>query len=86
MPAPGDHPAAAAARRGGLRAAFQLMPGAQWLVMLCHNIPDRFEHLVRYVGWYSTRCRAERICAAAPQNVDQAPEDTQAVAARARSA
>ena len=62
------------------------MPGAQWLEMLCRHIPDRFEHLVRYVGWYSTRCRGERARAAAPQSVDQAPEDTQAVAARARSA
>ena len=44
----------------GLKRNFQLMPGAQWLEMLCRHIPDRFEHLVRYVGWYSTRCRGER--------------------------
>ena len=24
------------------------------------HIPDRFEHLVRFVGWYSCRCRGER--------------------------
>ncbi|TMG73451.1 MAG: hypothetical protein E6H80_09815, partial [Betaproteobacteria bacterium] len=41
----------------GLKRNFQLMPGAQWLELLCHHIPDRFEHLVQYVGWYSTRCR-----------------------------
>jgi hypothetical protein len=37
----------------GLKRNFQLMPGAQWLELLCRHIPDRFEHLVRYVGWYS---------------------------------
>ena len=70
----------------GLKRNFQLMPGAQWLEMLCRHIPERFEHLVRYVGWYSTRCRGERARSAVPPNVDQAPEDAQAVAARARSA
>jgi len=54
--------------------------------MLCRHIPDRFEHLVRYCGWYSTRCRGERARSAAPQNVDHAPEDALALAARARSA
>ena len=68
----------------GLKRNYQLMPGAQWLEMLCRHIPDRFEHLVRYVGWYSTRCRGERARSAAPRDVDQAPEDTRAVAARAR--
>ena len=43
-----------------LKRNFQLMPGAQWLELLCRHIPDRFEHLVRSVGWYSTRCRGER--------------------------
>ena len=28
--------------------------------MLCKHIPDRYEHLVRYVGWYSNRARGER--------------------------
>src|SRR3972149_7051887 len=44
----------------GLKRNFQLMSGAQWLELLCRHIPDRFEHLVRYVGWYSTRCRGGR--------------------------
>ena len=70
----------------GLKRNFQLMPGAQWLEMLCRHIPDRFEHLVRYVGWYSTRCRGERARAAASAVAVQAPEDGQVVAARARSA
>lgn len=37
----------------GLKRNFQLMPGAEWLELLCRHIPDRYEHLVRYVGWYS---------------------------------
>ena len=53
---------------------------------LCRHIPDRFEHLVRYVGWYSTRCRGERARAAASAVAVQAAEDEQVVAARARSA
>ena len=44
----------------GLKRNFQLMPGARWLELLCRHIPDRFEHLVRYVGWYSTRVRGAR--------------------------
>ncbi len=44
----------------GLKRNFQLMPGVQWLEMLCRHIPDRFEHLVRYVGWYSNRTRGKR--------------------------
>jgi len=44
----------------GLKRNFQLMPGAQWVELLCRHIPDRFEHLVRYVGWYSTRVRGDR--------------------------
>ena len=70
----------------GLKRNFQLMPGAQWLEMLCRHIPDRFEHLVRYVGWYSTRCRGERARKAVPGAAVQAPEDAQVVVARARSA
>ncbi len=36
------------------------MSGAEWLEPLCRHIPDRYEHLVRYVGWYSNRARGER--------------------------
>ena len=70
----------------GLKRNFQLLPGAQWLEMLCRHIPDSFEHLVRYVAWYSTRCRGEQARAAAPAAAVQAPEDAPVVAARARSA
>ena len=39
----------------GLKCNFQVMPGAAWLELLCKHVPDRYEHLVRYVGWYSNR-------------------------------
>ncbi len=29
----------------GLKRNFQVMPGAQWLELLCRHIPDRYEHL-----------------------------------------
>ncbi len=63
-----------------LKRNFQLMPGAQWLELLCRHIP-RFEHLVRYVGWYSTRVRGERARKAVPAEAVQAAEDGEAVAA-----
>ena len=44
----------------GLKRNFQVMPGAEWLELLCKHIPDRYEHWVRYVGWYSNRARGER--------------------------
>lgn len=44
----------------GLKRNFQVMPGAEWLELLCRHIPDRYEPLVRYVGWYSNRARGER--------------------------
>ena len=56
----------------GLKRNFQLMPGAQWLELLCRHIPDRFEHLVRYVGWYSTRVRGDRPRKAVPGAAVQA--------------
>jgi hypothetical protein len=40
-----------------LKRNFQIMSGADWLAQLCRHIPDRFEHLVRYAGWYSNRSR-----------------------------
>ncbi len=44
----------------GLKRNFQVMPGAEWLELLCKHLPDRHEHLVRSVGWYSNRARGER--------------------------
>ena len=34
--------------------------GLQWLKLLLPHIPDKYEHLVRYYGWYSNRARGER--------------------------
>lgn len=44
----------------GRRRNFQVMSAAQWLELLCWHIPDRYEHLERYVGWYSNRARGKR--------------------------
>jgi hypothetical protein len=44
----------------GLKRNFQVMPGGAWLALLCQHIPDRYEHLVRYVGWDSNRTRGDR--------------------------
>ena len=46
--------------RAGLKRNFQVMSGAAWLELLCRHIPDRYEHLVRYAGWYSNRARGAR--------------------------
>jgi hypothetical protein len=48
------------------RDALQLMTGTQWLQLLYRHIPDRYEHLVRYVGWYSNRVRSQRAANDAP--------------------
>jgi hypothetical protein len=42
-----------------LKRNFQVMHGADWMAQLCSHIPDRFEHLVRYAGWYSNRSRGK---------------------------
>jgi hypothetical protein len=63
----------------GLKRNFQVMPGAEWLALLCRHIPDRYEHLVRYAGWYSNRARGERAkktclqAGVAPPSVCEAP-------------
>jgi hypothetical protein len=57
----------------GLKRNFQMMPGAQWLELLCKHIPDRHEHLVRYVGWYSNRARGERAKALKAQQPAKTP-------------
>jgi hypothetical protein len=53
------------------------MTGAQWLELLCRRIPDRYECLVRYVGWYSNRVRSQRAAndAHAPMAQDQTEPD-----------
>ena len=44
----------------GLNRNFQVMAGAEWLELLCKHIPDRYEQLVRYCGWSSSRSRGAR--------------------------
>jgi hypothetical protein len=44
----------------GLKRNFQVMSGAEWLELLCKHIPERYEQLVRYCGWYSSRSRGIR--------------------------
>jgi hypothetical protein len=44
----------------GLKRNFQVMSGAEWLELLCKHIPDRYEQLVRYCGWHSSRSRGIR--------------------------
>jgi hypothetical protein len=36
------------------------LPGAEWLELQCEHNPDRYEHLVRYCGWHSSRSRGTR--------------------------
>lgn len=65
------------------------MPAAQWLELLLRHVPDRYEHLVRYVGWYSNRARGERAKAAKEHNVPSArapsAEPVSEFAARAKA-
>jgi len=62
----------------GLKRDFQVMPGTRRFALLCRHIPDRYEHLVRYVGWYSNRARAER---AKAQKTQAAPGPVPALCA-----
>ena len=43
-----------------LKRNFQLMPALKWLRLLLNHVPDNYEHLVRYYGYYSDRARGER--------------------------
>ena len=64
---------------------FQIMHGADWLAQLCAHIPDRFEHLARYAGWYSNRSRGKRRrMAAGPAEIATREVDAREVA-RVRS-
>lgn len=70
----------------GLKRDFQVMPGAQWLNLLCRHIPDRFEHLVRYAGWYSNRSRGKRRCSQIASATRIETESDASEAPRARTA
>jgi len=43
-----------------LKRNYQLMPALKWLRLLLNHIPDKYEHLVRYYGYYSNRSRGAR--------------------------
>ncbi len=43
-----------------LKCNYQLMPALKWLRLLMNHIPDKYEHLVRYYGYYSTRSHARQ--------------------------
>ena len=43
-----------------LKRNYQLVPAIKWLRMLINHIPDKYEHLVRYYGYYSNRSRGAR--------------------------
>jgi hypothetical protein len=64
------------------------MPGLKWLRRLMNHIPDKYEHLVRYYGYYSNRSRgARRLQDADIQvsiRIDDTPVDTRRKANRAR--
>ena len=36
------------------------MPALKWLRLLMNHIPDKYEHLVRYYGYYCNRSRGAR--------------------------
>ena len=73
-----------------LKRNSQVMPGAQWLELLLRHVPDCYEHLVRYVGWYSNRARGERAKAHNDRNVPNpcaaSAETVSEFAARAKAA
>lgn len=43
-----------------LKRNYQLMPALKWLRMLMNHIPDKYQHLVRYYGYYPNRSRGAR--------------------------
>ena len=58
-----------------LKRNFQVLPGAAWLKLLLQHVPDRGEHLVRYYGWYSNRCRGVRAAQATASPGEADPPD-----------
>jgi hypothetical protein len=70
----------------GLKRNFQVMEGAEWLELLLRHIPDRYEHLVRYCGWYANRSRGERAKAGTACKVAAIAENLSDLAARAKAA
>ncbi len=73
-----------------LKRNYQLMPALKWLRLLMNHIPDKYEHLVCYYGYYSNRSRGTRRLAeqagdtAPGPIIDYTPVDTRRKANWAR--
>ena len=70
----------------GLKRNFQVMPGAEWLELLCKQIPEHYEHLVRYCGWYSNRSRGARAAKGVASPTGAVSEPSAEVVFRAKAA
>ena len=73
-----------------LKRNYQLLPAVKWLTLLLAHIPDKYEHLVRYYGFYSNRARGERNTSSQTADghttlaLDETPMDRKAKASWAR--
>jgi hypothetical protein len=73
-----------------LKRNYQLMPAIKWLRLLMNHLPDKYEHLLRYYGYYSNRSRGARRRiekadhAAGSIHIDEAPANTRRKASWAR--
>jgi hypothetical protein len=73
-----------------MKRNYQLMPAIKWLRLLMNHIPDRYEHLARYYGYYSNRSRGARRLiengddTAGSIHIDEPPAITRRKAAWAR--
>jgi hypothetical protein len=73
-----------------LERNYQLMPALKWLRLLLNHVPDEYEHLVRYYGYYSNRSRGVRQLAGQDDDtsasivVDEPPPDARHKASWAR--
>ena len=66
-----------------------VVPAVQWLKLLLAHIPDKYEHLVRYVGFYSNRARGDRNADTSTDtistlHIDESPADRKSKANWAR--
>jgi hypothetical protein len=66
------------------------MPALKWLRLLLNHVPDKYEHLVRYYGYYSNRSRGARRLAEQEHDtsativIDEPPLDAHCCASWAR--
>ena len=66
------------------------MPAIKWLRFLMNHVPDRYEHLVRYYGYYSNRSQGARRLieirddTAGSIHIDEPPANTRRKTAWAR--